>query len=438
MADFTRRQFLKAGAGTCVTLGTPFLVHGCGDDEEKRHAGSAQATVRIVLGDGPSDLYRMGRQAAEALGLHARNDLSGKAVFIKPNFVVFGTGVPVAPLTGEWTKAEIVVGVAEQCLLAGAEKVSIGDGSQGVDWDWNGVVFFEGNTVLGRRNLKQVVDSLKVRFPRQHVELLCLNAVNEWEHIPSSSDHEMMLSGLKIARSFFEADHVISVPVLKTHSLAEMTCSMKNYVGVTPSLPPYGKYADAVIRSELHRAYARAASAGIEQAGIAACFTDIVKWRKQAGRQDYAIVDCSIGIEADGPSLVTGGKTIDMRERSRAGKYFLIASNDLPAADATAARVMGFDAVSLKQLRIAEELGLGEIRNIRVIGDATLEEIRIPDFVPAEQFAEWAPSATMLPGCKGAVQEETSHAANALGAFGLAAGSILLNSQLSNRRKAKE
>jgi uncharacterized protein (DUF362 family) len=266
-----------------MALGAPFGLQGCADDDEKGLAGSAQATVYTVLGDGPSDLYRMGRQAAELLGVHAGDDLSGKAVFIKPNFVVFGSGMPVDPSTGEWTKAEIVVGVAEQCLEAGADKVTIGDGSQGVEWDWNSAVFFKGNTVFGQRNLKQAVDSLKARFPHQHVELLCLNGVNEWENIPSSSDHEMMLSGLKIARSFFEADHVISVPVLKTHALADMTCSMKNYVGVTPSLPPYGKYGDALIRSELHKAYAKATSGGIEEAGIAACFTDIVRWRMQTG-----------------------------------------------------------------------------------------------------------------------------------------------------------
>ena len=311
MLYYTRRQFLKASGGTCVVMGTPLALQGCGDDDEESR-GTPKATVHTVLGDGPFDLYRMGRRAAEALGLHAGADLSGKAVFIKPNLVVFGLGFPVDPLTGEWTKAEILVGIAEQCLEAGAAKVTIGDGAQGWDWDWNGVVFLPGNTLLGGTNLNDAVDALKARFPLQKIELLCLNAVNEWALIPSSSEHEMMVSGLKIARSFYEADHVISVPVLKTHTLADMTCAMKNYVGVTPALPPYG---NGLIRTELHGAYANATSAGFRDAGITACFTDIVRWRKQTGRQDFAIIDGSIGIEADGPTMMTGGRTIDMKER---------------------------------------------------------------------------------------------------------------------------
>jgi uncharacterized protein (DUF362 family) len=437
MAHFTRRQFLKAGAGACMALGTPLVLHGCGDDEEEGRR-TIQATVHTVLGDGLSDLYRMGRRAAQVLDLHESRGLSGKTVFIKPNFVVFGTPRGVDPSTGEWTKAEIVVAIAEHCLEAGAAKVSIGDGAQGVDWDWNGAVFLEGNTIFGQSNLKQAVDSLKTRFPHQLVELLCLNAVNEWEHIPSSSDHEMMLPGLKIARSFFEADHAISVPVLKTHTLANMTCSMKNYMGVTPSLPPYGSYGNAVIRDELHKAYAKSTNVGIEEAGITACFTDIVKWRKQAGKQDYAIVDCSIGIEGDGPSLVTGGKTINIKERCPANKYFLIASRDLPAADVTAARVMGMDARSMKQLRMARRLKLGETRNIRLVGDATLEEIRIPGFLKAEQVPEWAPSTT-IPPCYGSTAvKKSSHAVNVLGAFGLAAGSVYLYRQLRGREQTTQ
>lgn len=434
MVHCTRRQFLKASAGSCLVMGTPLALQGCGDGEEESR-GSAQATVHTVLGDGPSDLYQMAKRAVEALGLYDSGDLSGKTVFIKPNLVSFGAGFPVDPLTGEWTKAEILVGVAEQCLEAGAAKVTIGDGAQGLEWDWNSLVFFEGTTLLGASNLQEASRSLAVRFPRQDIELLCLNAVNEWEYIPSSSDHEIMRSGLKVARAFYEADHVISVPVLKTHTFADMTCSMKNYVGVTPAIPPYGPYGTVLQRTELHRAYADVMSAGIEEAGIAACFTDIVKWRKQAGRQDYAIVDCSIGIEGNGPILMTGGNSIDMKERCPAGKYFFIASDDLHAADTIAAKVMGMDPGRLKQLRIARGLGLGAARNIRVVGDATIDQIRIPDFATAEQVPEWEPAATIPSSCEGRAEKKPSHAANVIGAFGLAAGSVHLYRSLSGRKK---
>jgi uncharacterized protein (DUF362 family) len=415
-----------------MALGTPLVFQGCGDDDEEGREPTP-ATVHTVLGDGPPDLYRMGRQAVQVLGLRAGDGLSGRTVFIKPNLVAFGFGPPVLPRSGEWTKAEILAGIAEECLRAGAAKVTIGDGAQGIDWDWDSVFFFCGNTVLGGRNLKQAVRSLRNEFSRQAVELLCLNAVNEWEYIPSSSEHDMIRSGLKIARSFFEADHVISVPVLKTHTLADMSCSMKNYVGVTPSLPPYSTYREAFIRDELHRAYAHAAKAGIPNAGIAACFTDIVEWRQEAGRRDYAIVDVTIGVEDKGPTLTTGGKTIDFGKRNQLGKYALIVSDDLVAADAVCARVMGLDPGELKQLRMAKRLGLGETHRIRVAGDATLDQIRIADFVAAEQTPEWEPSATPPDCIDGAPEMPSSHALNVMGAFGLAAGSIQLYRGLHRR-----
>ena len=92
------------------------------------------------------------------------------------------------------------------------------------------------------------------------------------------------------------------------------------------------------------------------------------------------------------------------------------------------------DVGNLKQLRMASRLGLGTTRNVRVVGDAPLDRIRIPDFVAAEQVPAWGPSATM-PHCrKGAGQEKMSHVVNSLGGFALAAGSIYLYRQLHNRQ----
>ena len=197
----------------------------------------------------------MGKKAAEALGLQKNGDLSGKTVFIKPNLVSFGLGLPVDPLTGEWTKAEIVVGIAEQCLEAGAARVTIGDGAQGLEWDWNSVALLPGEYDLHRRRtLKEAVDLLKTRFPLQVIELQCLNAVNEWEHIPSSSDHETrMFSGSRSPGAFYEADHVISVPVLKTHTLRRHDLFDEELCGGYASVPPYVNSGNPLVRSNLHQ-----------------------------------------------------------------------------------------------------------------------------------------------------------------------------------------
>jgi len=110
---------------------------------------------------------------------------------------------------------------------------------------------------------------------------------------------------------------------------------------------------------------------------IAQVYLDIVKARKV----DLSLIDFSIGIEGDGPSRGQGGKTVDMKQRL--GSWAIIASADIMAADATAARVMGYDVGKVKQLTMGYEMGLGQIRepSIEILGE-TLDNVRV-DWKPA-------------------------------------------------------
>jgi uncharacterized protein (DUF362 family) len=424
MPGLTRREFVKLGSGACLAIGAPSIL-GCGGDEEPIIASAEphEATVHAILGDGLGDLYRMGGDAAQALGINAGRKLSGARVFIKPNLFISGMGFDAyMPETGMYTKSEILVGIAEQCLLAGADKVTIGEGAHGRSWEWTEMKFFEGNTVLQKRNLAEAVERLRATHPGQEVELLCLNAADEWEHIPSCSDHEIMQEGLMIARSYWEADHAISVPVMKTHMWSDVTCSMKNLVGVTPLKPPY---ATTSMRDRVHTAYASAKSGGFEKTGIAGCFTDICKWRKEARKEDFAIIDCSIGIEGNGPMLTPRApNVVDTKERTPVGKYFLLASNDLAAADATAVRIMSRNVDDVKQLVLASRLGLGEIRNVGISG-STLDQLQISDFKwPETSVSEWGVAESPLPLSEESSGNAASRAINTLGGISIPAGMI--------------
>jgi len=430
----TRREFVKLGTGSCLAIGAPSIL-GCGH-EERRDGPSVdthQATVHAVLGDGLGDLYQMGGDAAQALGINAGRKFSGTRVFIKPNLFISGMGFDAyMPETGMYTKSEILVGIAEQCLLAGADKVTIGEGAHGRSWEWTEMKFFDGNRVFEKRNLAEAVERLKATYPGQEVELLCLNAVDEWEHIPSCSDHEIMQEGLMIARSYWEADHAISVPVMKTHMWSDVTCSMKNLVGVTPLKPPYGTIS---MRDKVHTAYATAKSGGFEMTGIAGCFTDICKWRKEAGKEDFAIIDCSIGIEGNGPMLTPEApNVVDTKERSPVGKYFLLASNDLAAADATAVRIMSRDVNDVKQLVMASRLEIGEIENIAISG-ATLDQLRINDWKWLEtSISDWGAPESPLSSSPESSGHAPSRAVNTLGGISIPAGMICF---LRNMAKAE-
>ncbi|MGW8268678.1 MAG: hypothetical protein ACWGSQ_20095, partial [Longimicrobiales bacterium] len=78
----------------------------------------------------------------------------------------------------------------------------------------------------------------------------------------------------------------------------------------------------------------------------------------------------------NGPNRSHGGRTVDMRDRL--GAYLLLASTDLVAADATAARIMSHDPNRVAQLGMAHDMGLGEMRKDRIelIGPP-LSELRV-------------------------------------------------------------
>ncbi len=394
MRKLTRRDFLKVGASTAIGLGASALFDGVSE------LSATPSTVHVITGDKFSELYEMSRQAAQAMGIHSGINLSGSRVFIKPNLVCFGQGF-YTPFLGDCPKAEILVALAEQCLLAGADKVTIGDASHMVSWNWEKVHFFPGNRIFDSTNIKEAASHLSLAFPTQEIALSCLHEADEWEYIPSSSEHPIMAPGLQIARSFYDSDVMISVGAIKTHQWADISCAMKNLVGTIPAHPPYGFPTNVFMqRPFVHAAYANTTAAGFEKAGIEACFTDILKWRKDAGKQDFAILDCTRGVEGMGPrSLPVGlGTTINIKNRSPIGKYFLLASNDITAVDATAVRIMNQSVDNIRTLLMAQHLGLGEIHNIDVQGDASLDELIISDWRPAIlQVDEWGLALSAAP-----------------------------------------
>ena len=108
----------------------------------------------------------------------------------------------------------------------------------------------------------------------------------------------------------------------------------------------------------------------------------MVKWRKDQGYQDYAIVDGTICLEGNGPhkAPVNDGRTIHTKDRNAAGKYFVLASDDLLATDATLARLIGLQPDDIKGIRMARNAGLGVTEDIAIEG-AALADLAIPDWL---------------------------------------------------------
>jgi uncharacterized protein (DUF362 family) len=312
----------------------------------------------------------MARDALEALGGARKFVNPGETVFIKPNMVTLPFAASYNPfVAGECTKPEILVAVADECLSAGAAQVIIGDGSHEPILNWELATTLDGST-----NLVAEADRLNSKYEgRGKVTVASLeNDSPDWVDIPSRT----YLGSIAVSSLIARADRVISVPVLKTHSWAQLTLSLKNFVGVT-SLSRYAGW----VETENGDGYWDRGKTFDHSSpeAIASIYLDIV----DGLRPVLAIIDGSIGVEGDGPTVgETAGRTVDMKDRL--GSWLLLASTDLVAADATAARVVSHEVANVKQLGMAYAMGLGEIREeaIEIVG-AKLDDLRV----------EWLPAA---------------------------------------------
>jgi uncharacterized protein (DUF362 family) len=307
-----------------------------------------------------TNLDTMTRSALDSMGGISKVVKTGDSVFIKPNMVTLpwaGPGYNPFAL-GECTKPEIVIAVIEECLKAGAKEVVVGDGSQMPTFDWSRAV-----TLDRARNLASEAARLATQYGKP-VRLACLDSdTPEWIEVPVGTS----LGKVVISSLVTSADKVISIPVAKTHSWAYLTLSLKNFIGITPlSRYGWGSTPNETTRVGLHANDPTAR-------GFGRLFVDIANAAKPA----LAVIDMSVGMEGNGPSLSTGGRTADMA--SRLGSWLVLASTDPVAADATAARVLNLESPYVAQiLSMAHDAGMGTIceQGITLQG-ATLDQLRV-------------------------------------------------------------
>jgi uncharacterized protein (DUF362 family) len=368
--DFLRTSTLALGAAAAGACGPTST-----GPEEADPPEVVDPTARVYAVTG-TDLPSMTGRVLDDLGGIGTVVHEGESVFIKPNMVT----LPWAPngdvfAAGECTKPEIVVAVAEACLQAGAREVVIGDGSHAVELPWASASTLDHST-----NLAAEVQRLGAEYGRT-VRVASLEADSpEWVEVPSTT----YLGPISVSGLVAGAERVISIPVAKTHAWAQLTLSLKNFVGIAP-LWRYGDLPNGI------------ADRGVvfdhgSPSAIAAIYLDMVR----GVEPDLAIIDFSIGVEGNGPTLSHGGRTVDMR--GRLGSYLLLASTDLVAADTVAAWIMSHDPNDVVQLEMARARGLGEARleRIEVVG-ASLRDLRVP-WMPA-QLRNLAPAArSVCPG----------------------------------------
>jgi len=238
----------------------------------------------------------------------SRVDPRGKSVLLKPNLVEYDAGSAIN------TDPRLVAATVLAFRRLGARSVMVGEGP-GHRRDTAYVVRQSG--------LWDALKAVEVPFTDLNTETLVETKLHS---------SYTQLGTLWLPRPVVESDIVVSMPKMKTHHWAGVTLSLKNCFGCVPGRV-YGWPKNVL---HLH--------------GIENSILDV----SAAVRPDLAIIDGIVGMEGDGP--IKG---------SAKAAGLLVVSTDPVAADATAARLMGFDPERIAYLA---EAG-------RFLGQVHLDEI---------------------------------------------------------------
>lgn len=171
-----------------------------------------RALVSIVHG---TDVPQMVAEAIALIGGVDRLAVRGKTVLVKPNVVA-----PEPPPTT--TSPAVVAAVVRLLKDAGARRVIVGEMS--------GVIRLPTN-----RNLEETGVAKAARDAGAEVITF-----DNGEWIEVRPPQAQLVDRIHVARPVYEADAVVNVPVVKTHSYATYSICLKNLVGVThPRYRPY-------------------------------------------------------------------------------------------------------------------------------------------------------------------------------------------------------
>ena len=301
----TRREWLKAVPLAAVAAGMA-CRRGPLPYDPSKFVLQTSSDVALL----PAERYDIDLSDVVGRGLKLLNvDVRAKRVLLKPNLVEYESDRVIN------THPALVAGAAQALLRAGAGSVVVAEGP--------------GH----RRDIEYLVTSTGFydHLRDVGVRFVDLNH-DDVREVPLASRFTE-LGSLKLPVELLQADLVVSMPKLKTHHWAGITCSLKNLFGTVPGAV-YGWP-----KNILHWR-------GIENSILDLAATV---------RPGLAIVDGIVGMEGDGPIMGTA-KPVGC----------VVMGTDLVAVDATCARVMGLRPEKMRYLQDAGEF-LGNLARGAII-----------------------------------------------------------------------
>ncbi len=286
-----RRQFIKSAAIAAAGLSMPTFIGTFIDNIE----AADKTDLAVAHGASPSKITRA---AIDAMGGMKKFISRGDIVVIKPNMAWDRT-----PEQAANTNPEVVAEVVKMCYEAGAKKVKV----------------FDRTVNDPRRCYVQsgIADAVRVLGAE-------VSYVDERKFKDMDIKGEAMKSW-PLYTDIFEADKVINIPVAKHHSLAKLTMSMKNWMGVMGGS-----------RRQIHQK-------------LDESLVDLSMFIKPT----LTILDAVRILTANGPQ---GGDLDDVKKLDT-----VIVGVDQVAVDSFGATLFGMKGSDLGYVRIADKYGLGKM-----------------------------------------------------------------------------
>ena len=289
MHCMNRRKFVKSAAITIAGLSVPNFIDSLVSDL----GASERIDLAVARGASPANITRA---AVDAMGGMKKFVSRGDIVVVKPNMAWDRT-----PEQAGNTNPEVVAEVVKMCFEAGAKKVKV----------------FDRTVNDPRRCYVQsgISDAVKALGAD-------ISYVDERKFKEMNVKGEAMKTW-PLYTELFEADKVINIPIAKHHSLATLTMSMKNWMGVMGGS-----------RRQIHQ---RLDESLVDLSGFI--------------KPTLTILDAVRILTANGPQ---GGNLADVKKLDT-----VIAGVDQVAVDSLGATLFGMKGSDLGYVKMADKRGLG-------------------------------------------------------------------------------
>lgn len=251
-------------------------------------------------------------KAMEALGGIGKFVAKGQSVLVKPNI-----GWDAGPERAANTNPGLVGHIVKRCLEAGAKEVNVFDNTCN-KWD---------RCYSNSEIEKHVKEAGGKMIPGNTESYYKEVNIGKGKSLKSAKVHEL------VQRS----DVFINVPVLKHHASTKLSLGMKNLMGIVWDRKFFHS-------NDLHQ-----------------CIADIILHRKP----DLTIIDGYNMMTKNGPRGVSTADVVNLKA--------LIASTDIVATDAAAAKMFGIEPEEVGHINIAHEMGIGN----KNLGELNIHRIKI-------------------------------------------------------------